>query len=211
MLNTLLALNDAHTTDTLDKVITHIGEGSISVHSTFVLHFKNAVLYKLKLVIVKLKHFNKVAVVFYKLCCTKPRRDAEFDSVVLYLVGNAVNASVHRPLRTEIGYLWKYFLLSHVDSVRNKLAYSLVFSSTDWNYRDAEHFGDALDIYRTAVISHFIHHIQRYYHRNMHFKQLKGKIEVSFNIRGIDDVYYAIGLFIYDKIPGNDLLLCIWS
>ena len=83
---------------------------------------------------------------------------------------------------------------------------ALVLRRGDGNDRNAEFIGHFLHIDGAAVAAHFVHHVERQHHRDLHFKKLQRQIEVALDIRGVDDIDDAIRLLIQDKIAGHDLL-----
>ena len=57
-----------------------------------------------------------------------------------------------------------------------------------------------------TILTHFIHHIERQYHRNSQFHELHRKVEVALNIVGIHDVDDAFGLLLHDELARDNLL-----
>ena len=83
----------------------------------------------------------------------------------------------------------------------NQFINAFIFSCRNWNYGDAKHHLNFIDIDGPTVPGHFIHHIQRNYHRNIHFKELHCKVKISLYICNINNIDDPFRLFIKNKIP----------
>ena len=101
--------------------------------------------------------------------------------------------------------------MRHMDRMLNKLINTFVFGSTDRNYRNSEQFLHLIDVNCTGISRHLIHHVQCHYHGYIQFQKLHGKIKVSFNICGIDNIYDGKRLFIQYKITRYKLLAAVWT
>ena len=76
----------------------------------------------------------------------------------------------------------------------DQLLDTLIFRRTDRYHRNSQDFFQFIDIDRTAVIAHLIHHIQCQYHRNSQLHKLHGQTQVSLNICGIHDIDDSVRL-----------------
>ena len=81
-----------------------------------------------------------------------------------------------------------------MDGMLYKLVNAFIFRRRDRYNRNAEHFLHPVYINGARVSRHFIHHIERNDHRNAHFKELHGKIKITFYVCRIDDIYYRLRL-----------------
>ena len=90
----LAAFHDRFRAKALDIIISHRGNGSIAVESTLRLHFDDAVLQQLQLVLVDIQAFDNVLVALDHLCRGKAARHARISSVVFNLVGDGMDANM---------------------------------------------------------------------------------------------------------------------
>ena len=122
--------------------------------------------------------------------------DDGFDRMVRAVDGSAVII-----LGAEILNLRFLLVLCDVKCVADQLVDALVSGSGNRNDGDAEEGLHAVDINGAVVGFDLIHHVERNDHRNLHFQKLHGKIEVSLDVGGVDDVDNGARLVIQNKIP----------
>ena len=56
-----------------------------------------------------------------------------------------------------------------------------------------------------ALLRGDIHHVESYDHRSGQGNQFGYQIKTAFEIRGIDNSHYNVGLLAQDEFPGDDL------
>ena len=205
MLFALTAFYHRPAAHVLDKGVAHISNGSVSVHTNFRLHFRNAVLYHFKLVGVKLKLFGNSRVSFNKLCGTETSAKTCIVGVVFNNVAYRVDTSVNST--AAVIYLsGLYALFSGIHSRFDKLLNTVILCGGYGHNGYAYPFGKLGDIYGAAVISHLVHHIESQHHRYFQLAELKRQIQTSLNIGCVNYVYDTVRLFVYQKISCNYLL-----
>ena len=91
----------------------------------------------------------------------------------------------------------------------DKLVHTLIFSCRYRNHRNTKQCFHAVDIYGALISNHFIHHIQGNYHRDIHLQKLHRQIQISLNIRRIQNINDCFWLFIQHKIPGYDFFTAV--
>ena len=94
---------------------------------------------------------------------------------------------------------------------KTTLINALVLGCAYRNNGNTEVCRKLFNIDSSAVVSHFVHHIQRKHCRNVHFEKLEREVKISLDIRCINDVDYRIRLLFNKKITGDYLFICIRS
>ena len=74
------------------------------------------------------------------------------------------------------------------------LVHSFVLHGTDGDNGYAEHFFHLVDVYCSAIVSHFVHHVEGKDDGDIEFHQLYGQIEIALYVCCIDDVDDAAGI-----------------
>ena len=82
---------------------------------------------------------------------------------------------------------------------------SFVLERRDLNDRAAELLFKRGDIDLIAAFAHHIHHVDRNNHRDAHFEQLSGQIEIAFKVGAIDDVQDGIRVLLDQEITCDNL------
>ena len=206
MLLALLRLNHRCGTDLLDEIIPHVCQSSISIHAMLLLHLDDAVFNQLQFILVKAQLFGNRGISFDQLCCGKADRNARLFRMVLNLMADRMDTAMHRAGRAKIINLRILPVPCNMKCRLQQLLNPFIFNRTDWHNGNPQLLTHAADIHCTAIIAHFIHHIQRQNHGNIHLNQLQSQIKISLDIGCIYDIDNAIGLFIQNKISGNDFL-----
>ena len=206
MLAALAALDHGFGAQALDVVIAHGGNGGIAVQLALVLHLDDAVLDHLQLVLIEQEAADDVLVALDELRRRKAPGHPGSLRVILDQVRDGVDAAVHRTVITEIHALRQRTRMRDAHGAFDQILNALVLRRGDGNDRNAEFIGHFLHIDGAAVAAHFVHHVERQHHRDLHFKKLQRQIEVALDIRGVDDIDDAVRLLIQDKIAGHDLL-----
>ena len=209
MFLTFLRLDNCFATYRFNKVITHIRQSCVSVHIMFFFHLDDTVFQQFQFVLVQFQFFCDGRIFFDQFCCRKTDGDTCFFRMVFNLVAHRVDTSVNRTGRTEVIYFGIFFLLCHTNCDLHQFIDTLIFHRTDGNNGDTQFFGHFLHVDSTAIVTHFVHHVQRQYHGDMHFDKLQCQVQVSFNICCINDIDDTVGFFIQNKVPCYDFFRCI--
>ena len=160
-------------------------------------------------VCIEVQLLENTAVSLDKLAGGKTDRNAGTSCVIFDQMACGMNTAMDRTaliLRTAEILTERLFLVpGNVDRMADQLIHALIFGGGDRDHGHAEHGFHFIDLEGTAVAGDFVHHIQGNYHRRLHLQQLHGKIEVTFDVGGVDDVDDGFGLLVQNKIPGNQL------
>ena len=196
VLPAFFAFYDAAAADTFNKIIAHIRQCCVPVHTMLVFHLPDAVFYKLQFVFSQFQFFDDRTVVFDQFGGGKTRRDAGAVGMVRYLVNDRVNASVNRAGSAEVSYRRVLLFFCCVYGCLNQLGDPFIFRRADRYDRNAKFLRHFFNVYRTVVCPHFIHHVQRQHHGYMHLHKLECQIQVSLQICGVHNVDDAIRLLV---------------
>ena len=113
-----------------------------------------------------------------------------------------VTAAEVQPLRNE-------FLLCCFQGNMNQIVNAPIFAGGNRNYRNGENVGNGVQINIDIVLADFVHHVESQDHGDFQLHQLKGQVEISLQIGGIQDVDQYIGMLMQENIPGRDVVQCI--
>ena len=81
-----------------------------------------------------------------------------------------VNGTAILIILTEV-MVYRFFLVSgNVDGMVDQFINALVLGCGDRYYRYSQHVFHSVDVYRTAIAGHLIHHVKSYDHRHVHFQ-----------------------------------------
>ena len=83
---------------------------------------------------------------------------------------------------------------------------TLILCRTYWHDRNPESLFKGIDADGSSVFPDLIHHVQCDYHRQAKLHELSCQVEVTLDVRGINDVNDAVGMVFDEEITGNDLL-----
>ena len=129
--------------------------------------------------------------------------------MILDHVTDRVDAAVHRTERAKVRHLREMTLLRSLHGSVHQLLHTLVFHCADRHHRDAQRLRQRLDVHRAAVAAHLVHHVQRQHHRRLQLHELQRQIQVTLDVRRVDDVDNAVRLFVQNEVARNDLLIRI--
>ena len=110
---------------------------------------------------------------------------------------------------TEIRHRIAFLIPRDVHRVVNQLVDPFVQGRGNRHHRDPEHFFHPVDVHRTAVAPHFVHHVQRQHHRHVQLHELKSQVQIALQIRCVGDVDDALRLLLQNIFPGDHFLLCV--
>ncbi len=68
----------------------------------------------------------------------------------------------------------------------------------------AQLFRQRIGVDLVAALAHNVHHVDGDDHRNAHFQQLGGEVQVAFQVAAVDDVQNRIGLFLDKEVTRNN-------
>ena len=117
---------------------------------------------------------------------------------------------MHRAIRAKILYAGDDAPLDDVHRLIDQLGHAFVLRGRDGHDRHTELPAHELDVDRTAVVAHLVHHVERNHHRDAQFQQLERQVQVSLDIRRVYDVDDAVGFAVEDEVARDDLLLRVW-
>ncbi len=196
MLPALLTVNDRLIADLFDKRITHICKRRMTVHMVVCFHLFNAVLHHIIFIVAQCQAADNGFVALHNLRRRKAGRHSDILRMIFYLMGNGMDTAMYGAFFTEIFYFGLDVLLCRPDHICNQLFNSFVFCRADRNHRDPKSLRHQRNLDRSAVLTHFIHHIQRQNHRNVHFHKLQRQIEVSFDIGCVHNIDDPVRFFV---------------
>ena len=87
----------------------------------------------------------------------------------------------------------------------HQLPYALVFERRDLHDGHAERLFEPGGVQLIAVFGDRVDHVERDHDGHVDLHELRGKVQIAFEIGRVDDVDDAIGLFVQDIIAGDDL------
>lgn len=125
--------------------------------------------------------------------------------------GNAVDTAVHRAAvravrRTKVHVEGHFPISGDMESVFDQFVYSLVFRRRNGNDGNPQFRFQRVDVYRPSAAAYFVHHIEGDDHGDIQRDELKGQIEIPFDIRRVENIDDGVGLFLQEKLPRHDLL-----
>ena len=205
-----MALHHADLHYALDEAVPHIRQSRVAVQASLVFHLHDAVLQQLLLILIQLQLPQYPLVALNELGGSEPRGDPRLVGVILDHMYHCVNAPVHRRIRgTKVVHLGQGLPTGGMHRLIQKLRHALALRGADRHHRDTQTPAQLPHINGTAVGVHLVHHIQSQHHGHPQLQKLQRQVEVALNVGGVNDIDNAIGLFIENKIPGDNLLLGI--
>ncbi|MPM58275.1 hypothetical protein SDC9_105106 [bioreactor metagenome] len=193
----------------LNKVVPHVGQGRVAVHTALRLHLGDAVLDQFQLILIQFQPRRKVRVAFDQLRGGKSDGDAGGLGMVFDLMGHRVDAAVDGAGRTKILDGGKRPALSSLHRGLYKLPNALVLHGGDGHHRDAQRLGHARNVDGSAVFPHLVHHVQRQHHGNLRLHQLQSQIQIPLNVGRVHDVDDAVRPLVEDEVPCDNFLRCV--
>ena len=110
---------------------------------------------------------------------------------VHYSMKTTVDSSAVILWRTEILTCRRFLITCHMNSMLYKLLDTLILAGRNRNYWKSQSFLHFVDQYRSTVLLHLIHEVERKNHRDIQFHELHGEIKITLDIRCIDNIYDA--------------------
>ena len=145
---------------------------------------------------IALEHLNGVPAKLY--CVYQPLNGLlDMRDGMLYAAGK------------DMGKLCLLALLSLFDTQLCRLLGSVALQRADLDDLAAQLLLKHSNIDFVAVLSHQVHHIDSDNHRQTYLNQLCGQIQVTLNVRTVDDVQDDVRFFLYQIVSGYDFLKCV--
>ena len=210
MLLALLWLDNGAVADLFNKGKAHIGNGCGTVKTTLCFHLDNDMLQCFLFILVKLKLLQDQMIPLCQLGGCKTDGYACIFRMILDQVHDSMKAAVNSTAMiisiTEVLSAGTFLIFGYMHGVGDQLPDSFIFGSRNGDNRNPKLGFHFVDQNGAAVFSDLIHHVEGKYHRDIQLHQLHGKIQITFDIRCINDVDDTLWVLVQDKIPGNDLL-----
>ena len=152
-------------------------------------------------------------IAFDDLSSGESQRDPCINGMILDKMRCCMYTSVYRSavivLLTEVGTHRFFLIFCDMYRMIDELVYSLILGSRDRDYRCPEDAFHLIDVDCAAVGMQLVHHVQRYYDRNVHLEKLHRKIHVSLDVGGINDVDDRFRLILQNEVPRYDLFAAV--
>ena len=128
-----------------------------------------------------------------------------------------VDAAVHRAKRVvlvlaggaEVDAAGRLVEARHVQGVVHQFVDAFVFRRGKGHHGDAQLCLQLVHADGAAVGLHLVHHVERQHHGDAQFHDLHGQVQVALDVRAVDDVDDAVGLFVQQEVARDDLLVGI--
>ena len=91
----------------------------------------------------------------------------------------------------------------------DQLLDTFILRRTDRNDRYPQNLLQLIDVDRTAIVAHLVHHVQRQHHGDAKLHELHRQAEIALDIGRIHNVDDSIRLIVQKKVTGHDLLIGI--
>ena len=193
----------------IDVGVAHFRHRRTVIHTTLFFHLQHDMLQHLFFILLQRQLFQKQLISFDQLGCRKPYGDPCIHRVILDQMHHCMNTAVYGTamIRTVAKILHRrcFLIFRHMDRMMHQFIHTLILCCRDRHDRHAQHLFHCIDVHIAAVADHLIHHIECYHHRQSHLEQLHRQIQIPPDTGHIHDIYDRLGLFLQDKIPGNDL------
>ena len=213
VLATLPRLDHAGAAHALDEGKAHVRKSGEAIRAGLLLHLANDVSDTLQLVLVKAEGLDYELVPLDELGCRKANGDRRGARVVLDQLGDTVDAAVERAVvrrvlgaRAEVDAAGTLAIARDVHRMFHKLADTLVLGGGDGNHGHAEQALEQVHVDGAAVGGDLVHHVERDDHGAVELHELERQIEVTLDVRGINDVDHGVGVGVNDELATHDLL-----
>ena len=188
MLRAFAGLGDALAAYALDIGVAHIRDGGAPIQTALVFHLQNDMVEQLHLVLVQLELLADVAVALHQLAGGEAQGKTLGSGVVLDQVAHRVQRAMHGAAVVVCAAVvlthGPLLVFCHVDGVGDQLVDALVVRRGDRDHRDAQQVLHGVHVHAAAVAGHFVHHVQRDHHRDVHLQELHGQIEIALDVGG---------------------------
>ena len=104
------------------------------------------------------------------------------------------------------GALLDHGLPRHLDELLRGLHPALVLEGRNPDDFAAERLRDLVEVDLVAVLLHDVHHVDGHHHRQPQLRELRGEVEVSLDVRSVNDVQDRVRPLL-DEEPARNLLL----
>ena len=170
----------------------------------------------LTLILIQMKCLLHEFVAFNQFACCKTRRNLVFVRMIFDQMHDGVNTAVHRTsIRSfciaEIHTSRALAITRHMYRMLHQLIDSLVLGCGNRNHRNTKGILQQVNIDRTAVLAHLVHHVERKHHRDIQLDQLQRQVQISLYVRCIHNIDNAPRAVIQEKLTAYNLLTRIWG
>ena len=164
----------------LNESKSHIGDRCRLIHSALLFHLTNDMPEHFLFILIKFQLLKNPFIPFCKLARSKSNRYARICCMVLDEMHDAVQAAMDRAvviLRvTKIRAPRFLLILRHMKRMIDQFADSFIFRSRNRNDRNSEHRFHRIDMNRSSVFAHLIHHVKCQNHRYIKLHELHCQI-----------------------------------
>ena len=167
----------------------------------------------IELVFVEAERLDHEFIALDQFGCGKTHGNRRGLGVVFDEAADAVDTAVQRTVvgtrrvgRAEIDAPGALAVAGNVHRVLHELVDALVFSGGNGDDRHAEFAFELVDVDGAAIRRDLVHHVEGDDHGAVEFHELQRKIEVAFDVGGVDDVDDTVGLRVEDELAADDFL-----
>ena len=107
----------------------------------------------------------------------------DMGDTILYLM-SVIDMQVARPF---VG------ALIHLDDGAEQVLHAFTAFERGGNHRDAEQIAERVEVHLVAAALKLVVHVQCAHHTDIHIHQLGCQVEITFDVRGVDNVDYYVG------------------
>ena len=193
-------LDNGLTGNGLDELETHVGNGCLTVETSFLLHLHNDMFHRLAFVLRQFQCVSHHLIAFCQFAGSKAQRHVYVLAVVFDKVHDGMQTAVNSVVigMTEVLSLWTFLIAGDVEGVFYKLVNTFVLHCRYWHYGNSKQRLHAVDAHRTTIGFELVHNVQCNHHRHAQLHQLQREVEVALDVGGINDVYYRCGMLVED-------------
>ena len=195
----------------IDKAETHICHCGTTVQTSFFLHLLQNMLDGFLFVLRKSQSLNNQRVILYELSGSKSKGNISLQGMILYEMHDGMQTTVNGSSviigTAEVLPARSFLITGYMNGMLHHLVNTFVLHGTDrddWNTQQTFHLVDSDG---STVVFHFVHHVQRQYHRDVQLHQLHGKVKASLYARRVYDVNDAAGMVVQNKLAAHHLLV----
>ena len=196
--------------EALDEVVALVGDDRLRVVAELLLAVADVLLDVLHLADADVELLYYLAVALEDLDRVPAYRAKRNLALYRLLdVGDRVLNGAREHVRDVWKLAWALFddgLLRHLDELLGGFHPTLVLERRDPDDLAAERLRDLLEVDLVAVLLHDVHHVDGHHHRQPQLRELRGEVEVSLDVRSVNDVQDRVRTLL-DEEPARNLLL----
>ena len=161
-------------------------------------------LQRLELILVQLKLFQNHMVALQRLCRAEAQGKGCLFGMVLDQAFHRVETAVYRAAvlsrKAKILPARLFLIAGDMDCMLHQLRHAFIFCGRDRDNRRLEQSLHRVDVDRSAVFPHLVHHVQGDNHRHIHLQKLHRQIQVPLDVGRVHNIDHCIRLVLQDKI-----------